>query len=207
MFANPDYFLFAGAPNCSKPCITIDKGFNWNHGDVAPEINTTFLGLVGPGVRNLSVDDRTWTDHTDTRPTVLTLLGLKDDYQPDGRVVFEVLTPQALPDGLLDHERALTRLAHVYKQINAAVGAFGLGSLSVATTAAASNTAGDARFHDLESQLVSLTNQRNALARKMVALLNGAAFRDREFSSDEANDLADRGEQLLGAMADLAANP
>jgi len=28
-------------------------------------------------------------------------------------------------------------------------------------------------------------------------LLNGAKFRDREFSSDDANDLADQGEQLL----------
>jgi len=64
MFAKPDYFLSAGAPNCSKACVTIDNRFNWNHGDVSPDINTTFLGLVGPGVRNLSVDDRTWTDHT-----------------------------------------------------------------------------------------------------------------------------------------------
>src|SRR5712691_6306761 len=138
MFAKPDYFLFAGAPNCKSACVTIDNRFNWNHGDVAPEINTTFLGLAGPGVQNLSVEDRTWTDHTDTRPTVLSLLGLKDDYQSDGRVVFEVLTPRAQPDGVQEQGRALTRLAHVYKQINAAVGAFVLDSVSVATAAAAS---------------------------------------------------------------------
>jgi hypothetical protein len=207
MFAKPDYFLFAGAANCSKACVTIDKRFNWNHGAVAPEINTTFVGLVGPGVRNLNVDDRTWTDHTDTRPTVLSLLGLKDDYQSDGRVIFEIVTPRAVPEDLQEQGRALTRLAHVYKQLNASVGAFGLDSLSVATAAASSNTPGDTRFRDLEGQLVALTNQRNALARKMIALLNGAAFRDREFSSDDANDLSDQGEQLLGAMEDLAANP
>jgi hypothetical protein len=158
-------------------------------------------------VRNLNVDDRTWTDHTDTRPTVLSLLGLKDDYQSDGRVIFEIVTPRAVPEDLQEQGRALTRLAHVYKQLNASVGAFGLDSLSVATAAASSNTPGDTRFRDLEGQLVALTNQRNGLARKMVALLNGAAFRDREFSSDDANDLSDQGEQLLGAMEDLAANP
>jgi len=38
MFAKPDYFLSAGAPNCSKACVTIDNRFNWNHGDVSPDI-------------------------------------------------------------------------------------------------------------------------------------------------------------------------
>jgi len=97
MFAKPDYFLFAGARNCNAPCISINPDFNWNHGDVAPEINTTFMGLVGPGVRHLGVDHGVWTDHTDTRPTVLALLGLKDDYRADGRVIFEILRSDATP--------------------------------------------------------------------------------------------------------------
>jgi hypothetical protein len=97
MFAKPDYFLFAGAKKCNSPCTSINPSFNRNHGDVAPEINTTFLGLVGPGVRNLGVTGRTWTDHTDTRPTALSLLGLKDDYVQDGRVIFEAMTPEATP--------------------------------------------------------------------------------------------------------------
>ncbi len=207
LFAKPDYFMFAGAPNCNSPCTSISPAFNWNHGDVAPEINTTFLGLVGPGVKNLGVDGRVWTDHTDVRPTALSLLGLKDDYVQDGRVIFEVVTPQAMPDGLDEHRAALTRLAHVYKQLNGAVGAFGLESLSVATTSVASDDPGDARFVQLEAQLKQLTGRRNSLARQMIALLNGAAFRDRDFSADQANDLSDRGDQLLGEMADLAANP
>src|SRR2546428_2942230 len=45
MFADPDYFLFAGAPNCSSPCVTEQPGFAWNHGHLAPEINTTWHGL------------------------------------------------------------------------------------------------------------------------------------------------------------------
>ncbi|HYX48323.1 MAG TPA: hypothetical protein VE843_01170, partial [Ktedonobacteraceae bacterium] len=48
MFANPDYFLYAGAPNCNSPCTSLDTGFAWNHGDVSPDINTTWLGMVGP---------------------------------------------------------------------------------------------------------------------------------------------------------------
>src|SRR5579885_1541143 len=52
LFANPNYFLFAGAPNCSSPCVTENPAFAWNHGDVAPDINTTWLGMVGPGVQH-----------------------------------------------------------------------------------------------------------------------------------------------------------
>ena len=38
MFANPDYFLFAGAPNCNSPCVTENPAFAWNHGDVQRDI-------------------------------------------------------------------------------------------------------------------------------------------------------------------------
>ena len=49
-FAKPDYFVFAGAPNCNSPCVTEQSGFAWNHGDVTPDIIQTWLGVVGPGV-------------------------------------------------------------------------------------------------------------------------------------------------------------
>ena len=49
LFADPNYFLFAGAPNCISPCVTEPPGFAWNHGDTNPDITTTWLGLVGPG--------------------------------------------------------------------------------------------------------------------------------------------------------------
>jgi arylsulfatase A-like enzyme len=207
MFAKADYFLSGGPANCNSPCITVNPAFAWNHGDFQPEITTTFLGLVGPGIKNRGVDSQVWTDHTDTRPTALSLVGLKDDYQPDGRVIFEVLTPKAMPEGLEQHRAALTNLAHAYKQLNGAVGAFGLASLSVANTAATSDTPGDAQFAQLEQQLTQLTNRRNGVARQMINLLNGAAFRERDFSADEANDLTQRANELIGQMEDLAANP
>jgi len=52
LFADPNYFLFAGAPACTDkaPCVTENPGFAWNHGDVQPEIVTTWLGMVGPGM-------------------------------------------------------------------------------------------------------------------------------------------------------------
>jgi hypothetical protein len=59
MFAHADYFLFASTQNldCSSPCITVPttpptNTFAWNHGGIQPEIATTWLGLVGPGVRS-----------------------------------------------------------------------------------------------------------------------------------------------------------
>ncbi len=78
MFADPNYFLFQGAANCTSSCVAINPGFAWNHGDVQPEIVTTWLGMVGPGVDQTGIDSTTWSDHTDIRPTIMTLVGLKD---------------------------------------------------------------------------------------------------------------------------------
>jgi len=73
------------------------QSFAWNHGDIQNEIATTWIGYVGQGVENIGVDRKTWSDHTDARPTILDLVGLKDDYVHDGRVVSEVLEDNALP--------------------------------------------------------------------------------------------------------------
>src|SRR5215510_4034304 len=97
MFADPNYVLFAGAPNCNNPCVTQQPGFAWNHGDISEDIARTWLGLVGPGVKRGGLNDHLWSDHTDIRPTMLTLLGLKDDYVHDGRVLVEVLQGSVLP--------------------------------------------------------------------------------------------------------------
>lgn len=96
MFAKPDYYLYAGAPNCNSACVQVEADFAWNHGTVSPDINTTWLGLVGPGVRRLGPDSAVWSDHADVRPTMLALLNLKDDYSHDGRALIEILNPSAL---------------------------------------------------------------------------------------------------------------
>src|SRR4029077_19562242 len=135
VFPRPDFYLSTGlgdptsnpkTPNCSTStpdtaaanCVVISNGFAWDHGYYAPEIDNTWLGMVGPGVANNGIDGRsaaegpnsadgansdpklvtqsndpgTWGDETDMRPTLLSLVGLKDDYVGDGRVLVEDLT-------------------------------------------------------------------------------------------------------------------
>ncbi len=178
LFANPDYFLFAGAPNCTSPCVTIGAGFAWNHGDVSPDINRTWLGIVGPGVERAGTVDSVWSDHTDVRPTMLALLGLRDDYVHDGRVLWEILDQvgsRNINDGG-DGNRPLLRLAADYKQLDAGVGAFGLATLTVSSRALASQSAGDATYADLESWLQTEGSRRDALAHQIRSVLDAAAF-------------------------------
>src|SRR6266511_1046904 len=133
MFALPDYFLFAAAPNCNSPCITVPttpptSTFAWNHGGIQPEIAATWLGMVGPGVRR-NGDDDTWADHADVRPTMLDLVGLKDTYVHDGRVLVDQLQTWAVPPTLREEGNFVRQLGEVYKQLNAPFGAFAVNIL------------------------------------------------------------------------------
>jgi hypothetical protein len=176
MFANPDYYLYTGNPNCNSPCVVEEPAFAWNHGDVSPDINTTWLGMVGPGVQHLGIDGNVWSDHTDTRPTMMQILGLKDDYSHDGRTLFEVLNPAILPPAARDNLSFLIPLAQVYKQLNAPVGALGLTTLQVSTAALESNAPNDSTYTQLENSLQTITNVRNAIASQMIAILEFAEF-------------------------------
>lgn len=203
-FADPDYFLFQGAANCNSPCVTEQPGFAWNHGDTNPEITTTWLGMVGPGIRHLGVTDGVWSDHTDIRPTMLSLLRLKDDYAHDGRVLFPFIDAWALPESLKAHQETLRGLAEAYKEINAPVNQLGLDSLAISTAALESNTAGDATYTDLENQLMSITSQRNALAAQMISMLEGAAFNGHAINETAARQLISQAQQLLAQVHALA---
>ena len=120
-FADPNWFFFATGGTTPATCATPDacafipartsQSFAWNHGDIQDEIASTWAGIVGPGVQNLGVTDSVWTDHTDWRPTMLSLLGLKDDYVHDGRVVTEVLAASANPQSLRLHRGVIQQLA------------------------------------------------------------------------------------------------
>ncbi|GAC1565966.1 MAG: hypothetical protein NVS3B14_05560 [Ktedonobacteraceae bacterium] len=196
-FANPDYFLFAGAPNCSSPCTSLDTGFAWNHGDVSPDVNTTWLGMVGPGVRHLGVYNAVWSDHTDTRVTMLVLLGLKDDYQHEGRALFEVLEDWAVPASLRDNRDVLTQLAQAFKQIDAPVGELGLATLRVSTKALESSSPGDSTYTRLENKLSTITTLRNQIAGKMLNLLEGAEFDNQPINVQQARQLIEQAQNLL----------
>jgi hypothetical protein len=203
MFADPNYFLFAGAPNCTSPCVTEQPGFAWNHGDVQTDITTTWLGMVGPGVDQAGIDSTTWSDHTDIRPTMLTLLGLKDDYTHDGRALVEELTGWAQPSAV-KKSSSFVPLAQIYKQIDACVGQLGLASLEVSTKALeSSNSSDDSTYTNLESQLSSISNKRDALAAQMIALLENAAFNGQSINDQQAKQLISQGQALLDEVNNM----
>ena len=106
MFANPDFFFQTSDP-CTGFHECVWPAFAWNHGDIQTEIGNTWVGMVGPGIAgsgnhghdngtrkdaarddggpqgnhgSRNIDSTTWTDHTNLRPTILALVGLKDDY-------------------------------------------------------------------------------------------------------------------------------
>jgi hypothetical protein len=210
LFANPDFWLSSGSAKCGSSCVSEPSGQDaWNHGDVAPEINTTWLGLVGPGVAPTGVNNAIWSDHTDIQPTMMALLGLTDDYTPDGVVLGEVFQPTALPSAMLSNYATLSKLAQVYTQLEAAVGEFGLDTLTASTRALASNSPGDSVYSGIENQLASLGAARDALVAQMQAVLIGAEFGGKPISGKSATKAAKKlisaGSALLG-QADALAN-
>ncbi len=207
LFGNENYFLFAGAPNCNSPCVTQQPGFAWNHGDVNADIVTTWLGMAGPGIATLGVDTTTWSDHTDIRPTVLSLVGLTDDYSHDGRVLREAMSGWAVPSAVKKSTSFLL-LAQLYKQINACVGQLGLATLQVSTKAIESGTtADDSTYTNLENQLISINSQRDALAKQMISALEGAEFHNQPISNTQSMQLIAQAKALLKQVNSLAAQP
>ncbi len=211
MFALPDYFLFAGAPNCSSPCITVPttpptSTFAWNHGGIQPEIATTWLGLVGPGIRKQHNDDTTWADHTDVRPTMLSLLGLEDSYVHDGRVLVGQLERHALPHSLRAHSGTLRRLGAMYKQLNAPFGAFATNLLQASTKAIRSgNASDDSRYTSIENQIAALTTARDNVASQIRAALDAAAFGGTRINENQARAWIAQAQALIVQSAALAA--
>jgi hypothetical protein len=210
-FADPNYFLSTGAASCdptdagATPCTKSEGhgGFAWNHGDVTPDIVTTWLGMVGPGVRIAGVNGSVWTDHADIRPTLMALTGLKDDYTHDGRVITEIMSPP--PKALRPHLGTLMRLGQIYKEINAPVGPLSLASLKIAYDAAASGSAtDDSTYTSLDQQLAQITATRDSLAGQMRSMLEGAAFNGQMIDEQQAQSLIAQGQALLSQVQTLA---
>ena len=203
-FGNPDYFITASnsGPSCgSNPCI--DYHFAWSHGDVQPEIATTWVGFVGPGVANNGVDSTTWTDHTNVRPTMMSLLGLVDDYRHDGRVLVEALDKHVIPQTLFEHRNTTNQLGAIYEQLNAPFGRFGTDSLAASTRALTSTD--DNVYNSVETSIQDLTTQRDALALKISTALDGAAFNNQAIKEKDAKDWIAQAQNLLNQAAALAA--
>jgi hypothetical protein len=157
-------------------------------------------------VRN-NGDDSTWADHVDIRPTMLDLVGLKDTYVHDGRVLIDQLDASAVPQSLRAHRETLRRLGDVYKQLNAPFGEFGMAALAASTNAIKSgSTANDSRYTALETQLSALTSQRDALASQIRGALDGAAFDDESINEQQAKAWITQAGDLIAQAVALASS-
>jgi hypothetical protein len=179
-FGAEDHFIQTGAlisatntSTCNRypaasDAACLSNGFIWLHGNFEPDVNDTWAGLVGPGVRHRGVDRDTWADHTDLRPTLMTLVCLEDGYAHEGRALLEELDNSALPESVVDQRDRLTELGRAFKQLNAPVGAFGRAAIGLSTVAIKSNDATYARLND---DLGRLTGRRDELATQIEAQL------------------------------------
>ena len=203
-FADPDYFVFAGAANCNAACVQVQPGFAWNHGDFSPDINVTWLGMVGPGVRHDGVTDDVWSDQTDVRPTMMSLLGLRDDYRSDGRDLYEFVDDAYLPTGLRGQQANLVALGQAYKQLNACVGEFGVNTLIASTRGITSASTGDQEYADTMSALTSLGQARDAIARQIAALYDRLTFGGASYNDGQTRGLLNAANGVLASSARLA---
>jgi hypothetical protein len=185
--------------NAAVNCSSVQNSDAWNHGYYAPAINNTWLGLVGPGVAHHGVDGSgaadgpnsagsansvgvpdtaltntgTWADHTDIRPTIIALAGLKDDYTVDGRVLTEDLTIRPGHTG----DAGFQPLAACYKQLDSSVGQFGTDVLLADTAALKTGSAShDGIYKWVSSEIKHLGSVRDALATQIKGDLFKAEF-------------------------------
>lgn len=208
IFGNPDYFVTsspacAGSATPATSCVKQAPGFAWNHGDEQPEITNSWFAMVGPGVNQAGVDSTTFSDHTDVRPTMLTLVGLKDDYPHEGRALVEEMSVSAQPSAVLKSANFVA-LAQALKQINAAVGPFGLTTLHASTVAIESGSADDdSTYTSIESQLSSLGAQRDALVAQIEPLVEAAEFDGIPIQDGTAQSLIQQAQTLLSSLGSL----
>jgi hypothetical protein len=205
MFGNPDFFFLTSGkrppPLCtpkrnSRSCSSIDRFDAWNHGDFQDQITVAWLGMVGPGVLALGPFGDVFSDETDIRPTILSLVGLKEDYGHDGRVLFDALSPTALPPSLRANGALLALLAQTYKAIEAPRGALGARTLTGIATAAAEGDA--ATYATLDARVKAITARRDAIASVMIAMLDDAAFAGKPIDPAAAAVLIRQADDLLG---------
>jgi hypothetical protein len=197
VFPKPDFYLSSGTKdkctkgatryNAAAQCVFTANNYAWDHGYYGPEINNTWLGLVGPGVANKRIDGSaaaqgpnssgtansnpqldtsienpgTSADHTDIRPTIMALTGLVDDNVGDGRVLTEDLTVSPGDTSVPSFQP----LAVCYKQLNSSVGRFGTDILVADTSAIKTGSpANDSRYRRVLAEIMSLGSQRDTLA-------------------------------------------
>jgi arylsulfatase A-like enzyme len=204
MFGNDNYFFTTGAGGAcatQTDCVFVGPGFAWNHGDFQRDITRTWVAMVGPGVQRLGRNDAAFSDHTDVRPTLLALLGLKDSYVHDGRVLSEWMEQQALPSAIRQSRENFIELAEVYKQLNAPLGELGRASLVYANR---SVTGVDTAYARYLAKISDITNQRDSLADNIKTVLDAAAFGNQPVDERSEDGLGRHARELIDLVKDLA---
>jgi hypothetical protein len=188
--------------NCAMPpaCIANNPSFPWSHGDIRIAADGWF-GIAGPGVAHLGETADIFSHHADLRPTMLALLGLSDSFVHDGVVLVDAMQDAAVAPELADARDTFIALARVYKNLNDPLGQLGRDSLVLATQAIKGSDSGYERY--LEA-IGAVTTARDALAREIKVLLDGAAFAHRPLDAGYARTLIDRAGTLINAIEELA---
>ena len=208
IFGSPNFYVetyYAALCNSwpsVAPYACEQPAYAWNHGGIQSQIATTWLGLVGPGVINKGVDPLTWTDHTDIRPTILTLAGLHDSYLHDGRLLVEHLKPSVLPPAIANGLPAYVILANAYKQLNAPFGATAVASIAYATNGIA--TTSPVTHTAYLAEMAKFNTAREALVAQIRSYIEAAAFSNGPFSTVTALLYAANAEALTQQMVQLA---
>jgi hypothetical protein len=219
IFPMPDYFFGTSGPN-----VAFNNGFAYDHGYYSPNIDITWVGMVGPGVVHHGVDgpgptggnesqdpnstktvpeasgQGTWVEEADIRPTLLYLAGLHDDYQSDGHVITQALT--TVPSAL----QATADLAAGYDQINSSVGQFATDTLIADTRALATGSSSDdSAYQAVQATLLQLANDRDQAAQQIKNTLSAAAAGTTPNHGQVTSGLA-HVRELLRRAAQLAAS-
>ncbi len=206
-----DFYAGIGAvtmsnPGCSGQAVCTNPSFAWNHGGTSGVVRTTWSGMVGPGVKPVGIDSTTWADHVDTRATMFALLALQDDYEHDGRVLVENLSPSMLTPGITDNLAWYQALSVVYKQLTAPFGQAALSGLELSTfVASTGNTQDDSTYRAYYGDMTSYLASRDRVIKKIRKLLDEAA-KGVTFDRSEAQPLINEAYTLISDMAGAAAS-
>jgi hypothetical protein len=211
-FANPDYFITDFPSSTCDTCVPafgqmgVTATYGWNHGDVQKEIGQTWAGFVGPGVAS-QPDVMAFSDHTDLKSTINALTGVRDSYRHDGRVETEALVAAAVPPAIASERAAVESLGQVYKAINAPFGQFAQDMLITSTKALQGADMGDTIYTSKESQIASLTSQRDALAAQIRGGLDEAEFASQPVDPMQIASWTSQAQMLLNSADALASAP
>jgi hypothetical protein len=104
------------------------------------------------------------------------------------------------------HHPSIEKLADSYKQLMASFGLFSMYTLTAVDARLSSNSAGDATYNTIENQLVTLTNQRNALAADIRAGLNSTQFDGVKLSENQIKAWTQAADDLIAQAQALAAS-